>query len=103
MNTIRTEKELAKQIENNADMIVIESSLKNKVIRIKATGKAAWIVAIGAIGVAVTSFLSAPATRGVSIVSSFVGASAAVTTLGLSTTTSAILIAIAAVSVYLTN
>ena len=51
MNTVRTEKELATQIENNADMIIIEGSLKDKVIRIKAVGKAAWIVAIGAIGV----------------------------------------------------
>lgn len=103
MNTVRTEKELAKQIENNADIIIIEGSLKDKVIRIKATGKAAWIVAIGAIGVAVASFLSAPATGGVSTVSSFVGASAAVTTLGLSTTTSAILIAIAAGGVGVLN
>ena len=30
MNTVRTEKELAKQIENNADIIVIEGSLKDK-------------------------------------------------------------------------
>ena len=103
MNTVRTEKELAKQIENNADMIIIEGSLKDKVIRIKATGKAAWIVAIGAIGVAVAGILAAPATGGVTSSAAFLMAPAAVTTLGLPSATTAILIAVAAGGVGVLN
>ena len=90
MNTVRTEKELATQIENNADMIIIE-------------GKAAWIVAIGAIGVAVAGILAAPATGGVTSSAAFLMAPAAVTTLGLPSATTAILIAVAAGGVGVLN
>lgn len=103
MVTVKTEKELAKQVESNNDMIIIEGNLKDKVIRIKAAGKASWIIACGAIGVAVISALSAPATAGVSTGASFLVAPAAAATLGLSTTSSAILIAIAAGGVGVLN
>lgn len=103
MNTVKTEKELAKQIENNADMIVIEGSLKDKVIRIKAEGKASWIIALGAIGVAVAGILAGPATGGISASAAFLMAPAAVTTLGLPTATTAILIAVAAGGVGVLN
>ena len=103
MNTIKTEKELAKQVENGVDEITIEGDLKDKVLRIKAVGKAAWIVAIGAIGVAVISILSAPATGGMSVGVSSLVAPAAVATLGVSTTTSAVLIAVAAGGVGVLN
>lgn len=58
---VRTEKELVKAIKEEKDIIEIEADLGEKVIRIKATGKVAWAVAIGAIGVAVTAtFLIVP-------------------------------------------
>ena len=103
MSTVKTEKELAKQIEDDADTIVIEGDLKNKVYRIKATGKVAWVVAIGAIAVAVTAVLAAPATGGVSSSAALAAAPLAVTTLGLPTATTAILIAVAAGGVGVLN
>lgn len=58
---VRTEKELGKAIKEEKDTIEIEGDLRRKVIIIKATGKVAWAVAIGAIGVAVTAtFLILP-------------------------------------------
>ena len=47
------EKELTEAINNGSSEIEIEGDLANKVIRIKATGKVAWAVAIGAIIVAI--------------------------------------------------
>lgn len=52
---ITKEDELAKAVENDEDRIVIEGDLKNQVIKIKATGKVAYVVAIGAVAVAVTA------------------------------------------------
>ena len=46
---VRTEKELAKAVESEADTIEIEGDLGNKTIRIKATGKVAWGVCIAAL------------------------------------------------------
>lgn len=61
---VRTEKELADAIEDNEDTIEIEGNLKDKVFRIKATGKVAWAVCVGAIGVAVTAIIVTAGTGG---------------------------------------
>ncbi|MBR1554104.1 MAG: hypothetical protein IJ644_01785 [Oscillospiraceae bacterium] len=57
---VRTEKELAQAIKQNADTIEISGDLKNKVIVIKATGQVAWVVAIGGIGVAIAAIIAMP-------------------------------------------
>ncbi|WP_455917131.1 hypothetical protein, partial [Leclercia tamurae] len=91
--TVRTEKELGEALKNGQDTIEIEGDLQKKVLKIKATGSVAWIIAIGAIGIAVaitlgTSGAGAP-------VSGLVGAGA-VTVLGLPAALSAVSIAVAA-------
>ena len=70
-----------------------------KVIRIKATGKIAWAIAIGAIGVSVAAVLATPVTGGASNAVHFVTAPAAVTVLGGAAVTAAIAIAVAGVTV----
>lgn len=90
---VKTEKELGEALKRDDDMIQIEGDVANKVFKIKATGKVAWVIAIGAIGVAVTlSFGSGGAAAPVGMVI----APAAVTVLGASATYGAIAIAIAA-------
>lgn len=93
---VRTEKELGEALKNNQDRIEIEGDLSKKVIKIKATGKVAWLVASGAIAVAVIAVLATPATGGTSNVAHFVAAPVAAATLGVSVTGSAIAIAVAA-------
>ena len=93
---IRTEEELGEALKQGVDTIEIEGDLANKTIRIRATGSVAWIIAVGAIGVAVYALLAAPATAGSSALISGFGASAAVGVLGASVTTAAISIAVAA-------
>ncbi|EJD6111621.1 hypothetical protein ACX7S9_002504 [Morganella morganii] len=97
---ITTEKELAQALKNNEDSITIEGDLARKTVRIKATGSIAWIIAIGAIGVAVAAVLATAGTGGVATpISGAVGfsaAGAAVGVLGTSATYSAIAIAVAA-------
>ena len=90
---IQTEKELAEALKVSQDTIEIEGDLKKKVLRIKATGKVPWAVAIGAIGVAVIIALGSGGTA--APVSGFIGVGA-VSVLGLSTATSAFAIAVAA-------
>lgn len=73
--------------------IEIEGDLKKKVVRIKATGKVAWVVAFGAITVAVISALTVnPAGKAIAITTG----GAAVTVLGGVTATAAIVIAVSA-------
>lgn len=93
---VTTEKELAKQLEANAERIEIEGNLGNKIIRIKATGKVAWAIAFGAIAVAVAGVIAAPATGGASGTASLFAAPAAIGILGSSATLAAISIAVAA-------
>ena len=57
---VRNAKELGAEIERGADMIEIEGDLARRVIRIRATGRVAWLVAFGAIGLAAGSYLFAP-------------------------------------------
>lgn len=96
---VSTEKELGKAIRDGADTIEIEGDLSKKVIRIKAKGKVAWAIAFGAIGVAVVATLAAPPSGGATFVAHCVAAPAAASVLGVSVTSSAIAIAVAAGSV----
>lgn len=50
---ITDEKELRQALQAGTDSIEIEGNLKDKVVRIKASGKVAWVIALGAIAVAV--------------------------------------------------
>jgi hypothetical protein len=90
---ITTEQELGNALNNNQDTIEIEGDLTSKVIKIKATGKVAWAVAIGAIGIAVAITLG---TGGTAAPAAGVVGIGAVSILGLSAATSAVAIAIAA-------
>jgi hypothetical protein len=90
---IHTEKDLGEALKIEQDTIEIEGDLKKKVLRIKATGKVAWVVAIGAIGVAV---VIAVGSGGAGTPASAVIGIGAVSVLGLSAATSAVAIALAA-------
>jgi len=95
--SIRNEKELGEALKEEPDSIEIEGDLARKVIRIKATGKVAWAVAIAAIGLAVVAVLTSPATGGAhGVIAVGVTAPVAVSILGLSATTAAVSIAVAA-------
>ena len=66
MQKVTTEKELADAIKDNEDTITIEGDLAKKTLRIKATGKVAWVIAFEAIGVAVYSVMLTIGTGGAS-------------------------------------
>ena len=54
LQLLLTSKELGKAIKEEKDTIIIgRRALAKKVVRIKATGKVAWGIAFGAIGVSV--------------------------------------------------
>ncbi|MBE6851557.1 MAG: hypothetical protein E7504_07505 [Ruminococcus sp.] len=55
--TIENEKDLGTAIKNGEQCIEIEGDLGKKVVRIKATGKVAWAVAIGGLTVAVAAII----------------------------------------------
>ena len=98
--SIKTEEELAQAIKNNESTIVIEGDLKNKVLKIKATGNTAWGVVIGIIAIAVTAIMI---TGGAATPASAVVGIGAVSILGASATTSAVAIAVAAGGVAVLN
>jgi hypothetical protein len=91
--TITTEKELGKALKEEKDEIVIEGDLTKKVLRIRATGKMAWLVALAAIALAVSVLIASGGTGAPA--SGLIGVGA-VSVLGLSATLSAISIAVAA-------
>ena len=93
---INSKKDLAEALDRGDDTIVIEGDLKNSVIRIRATGAVAWLVAIGAIGIAVVATIAAIPTGGTSELAAFAMAPAAIAVLGGSTTIAAIAIAVSA-------
>lgn len=100
---VRTEKELANAVKEDKDTIIVEGDLKNEVIRIKAKGSVAWGVCIACLTVALVSILAAPETGGTSLaVSGFTGTDAA-SILGVSTASTAVLIAVAAGGVGVLN
>ena len=96
MVKVKDEKELGQALKEQQDTIEIEGDLTKKILKIKATGKIAWAVAIGAIGVAVVAILTAPATGGTHGVVGVMAAPVAVGILGAGTTVAAIAIAIGA-------
>lgn len=95
-----TEKELGKALKEDRDTITIEGDLARKVFKIHATGKVAWVIAYGAITVAIASVISEMVTVGadspIAIPVSLVSGTAAATTLGIPVATSAISIGVAA-------
>lgn len=97
---MRTEKELGEALKREEDTITIEGDLVNKVIKIRGTGKTAWGLTIGAIGVAVVSVLATVATAGTSTPATgsaaLISGGAAATVLGVPTAVSAVSIAVAA-------
>ena len=100
---IYTEKELAQALKEEEDVLEIEGDLKKKVLKIKATGKIAWGIAIAAIATAVAATIVAIPTGGTSEVVSFMVAPAAVGILGVDVTMAAIYIAVAAGGVGVLN
>jgi len=93
---IFTEADLGKALKGEQNTIEIEGDLKNKVLRIKATGAVAWGIAIAAIAIAVYGIMVTPATGGGSAVVAGLTATGTVSILGASTTYSAVAIAVAA-------
>lgn len=96
---VNNEKDLGNAIKNKVDEIIIEGDLKNKVIRIKATKKMAWAIAIAAIGTSVAALLATPTTGGLSNVANLFTVPTAIGILGASTSTAAVKIAVSAGSV----
>ncbi|TSA84719.1 hypothetical protein FNE76_03885 [Helicobacter mehlei] len=90
---VSNEAELAEAIQSGVSTIEIEGGLKNKVIKIKATGAAAWAVAITAIVVAVTATI---ASGGLVAPASLFTVAGAVGILGTAPTISAVTIAVVA-------
>ena len=96
--TIKNEKDLGDAIKNEQDTIEIEGDLGKKVLKIKATGKVAWAVAAGAIGVAVLAVMypvPEPTTQIASKAFAFTAGGSAVAILGAGTAATAISIAVA--------
>lgn len=85
--------ELGRELRDKKDEIEIAVDLKTYVVRIKATGRVAWAVAIGVIGVAIVGAIP---TGGSSLA---VGAPVAVSILGLGATGFLIAVGVAAGSV----
>lgn len=98
MSTVTSATELGKSIKNGDDEIIIEGDLTKKVIRIKATGKVAWIIAFGAIGIGLAAAIAGavagpaiPAFEAIAITS----AAGAVAVIGLPATAAALAMAFA--------
>lgn len=94
-----TEKELGEALKRGDSTIEVELDLKNKVLKIKALEKGAWVLCVTAIGVAVVCGVVTISTAGTATVPSAFVATPAVATaagfLGMPTAISAIGIAIA--------
>jgi len=101
--TIRTEKELGEALKNEQSFIEIEGDLAQKVIRIRATGRVAWLVAIGGITIALAGVVVAIPSGGTGGLAGAVGGSAAITVLGLTTFSAAVAISKSAGSVEALN
>lgn len=85
---VSNEEELGNALKDDQDTIEIEGDLKKKVIRIKATGKVAWVIALGVVAVGIYALKSKkPAAP--------IVATGAVAILGYRATVAAISIAVA--------
>lgn len=95
MAKVRTKDELVKAINNNEfEITITNDELGRSVIRIKAVGAVAWLAAVGAIGVAITSMVSTGGTIG-SVVAAPSFAVAATSLGGISVATAAVGIGVA--------
>ena len=95
MAKVQTKDELVKAINNNEfEITITNDELGHSVIRIKAVGAVAWIAAVGAIGVAITSMVSTGGTIG-SVVAAPSFAVAATSLGGISVATAAVGIGVA--------
>lgn len=107
MTTIKIAKELGEAVKRGDDILEIEGDVKNAVIRIRATGKVAWMVAVGAIAIGITAILATAGTGGLSAPLSTAGlvvaAPAATAILGGAATYSAIIVAVTAGGVWALN
>jgi hypothetical protein len=96
--TAATPEELGKALKSDASEI--EGNLEKKVLRIRATGKVAWAVAIGGIVCAVVAIIATTVSGGTSSFVTVPGAAVAFATaaavLGAGAATAAIAIAVAA-------
>ncbi len=93
VSVIDNEKALGKALKEKQEFIEIKGDLRRQVLKIKATGKIAWAIAIGGIGIAVTLILVSGGTA--TPASALVGVGS-VSVLGLPATISAVSIAVAA-------
>jgi lipopolysaccharide export LptBFGC system permease protein LptF len=105
---VKNEKELAQAIKNGDDYIEVEGDFGKRILKIKATGKVAWAIAIGVIGVATVAILKLPARTGGAglLAKGFIATGAgatAVGVLGIPTVITAISIAVAAGDVGVLN
>ena len=95
MARVTTEDELAKAVERGDSTIIIEGDLKQKVIRIKATGRVAWVVAFAAILLAAGAAWAMLPSGGTSGAVSLVTGGAAVAVLGAGSAMCAVRLVIA--------
>ncbi|CAN7451388.1 hypothetical protein LJR099_003027 [Variovorax paradoxus] len=97
---VDNEKDLGEALKSGEDFIEIEGDLARKTIRIRATGKVAWMLAVGSLGIAAVAAYATVGTGGaaapVATAAFAAAAPAAIGVLGLSATVSALGIAIAA-------
>ncbi|MBD5504747.1 MAG: hypothetical protein HDR09_13710 [Lachnospiraceae bacterium] len=108
MATVKNAMELGKAIDRNDNTIEIDGKFAGQIIKIKATGNVAWLVAGGAITVAIVAILAMSPTvatgpiAGAGLVAESValgaGGAGAVGILGVSTTVTAISIGVGAKS-----
>lgn len=59
--TTSNAQELGRAIESNQNEITVEGDLAKKIIRIKATGKVAWMIAGGAVVIGIIAVMNMPA------------------------------------------
>lgn len=100
---IDSAKDLGKELKKEPSTIEVSIEIGKIIIKLKGIGKVAWLVAVGAIGVAVTAVIAAPVTGGTSSLVAATAAPAAVSILGVSATTAAISIAVAGGGVAVLN
>ncbi|MDO7787239.1 hypothetical protein [Desulforamulus aquiferis] len=97
---VATEEELASAIKNKEDQITIEGDLKEKTIKIKATGNIAWGVVVTGLIIGVGIIIT---TGGAGAPISALAGSGAVGILGNATAISALKIGVAAKGVNVLN
>lgn len=100
--SIKTFKEILDALRTDQDEIHIEGDAAKKIIKIKASGNIAWVIALGAVTVAVIAALSASKSNNdksstAAMVLGFSAAPAAVATIGVSATSGLIAIVMAGV------